>query len=166
MILAIALLILGFGFVLAEVFFPSLGVLSLIAGGCIIGGVVVGFDYSTALGAGILLVGLFGVPVAIFVAFRYFPRTPLGKAMINQGTEWSKEEREAVEHAAARFVGEVGRAHCLLRPTGIAMFNGERLDVVTRGEHIEPGSPVRAVRFVANRLVVERIATGEKEAES
>ena len=108
------------------------------------------------------MVAIGGVPVAIYFAFRFFPRTPLGKRMVAPGSEWKKEERAAVEHAAAKFVGQKGAAASALRPTGIAMFNGERLDVVTRGEHIEPGVPVRAVRFVANRLVVEKLNQGQK----
>jgi len=154
---SIGLLFLGFALVVAEIFFPSLGVLSLMAGAALIGAVVAGFHVTTGFGISILVIAIFGVPVALFVAFKLFPRTPLGRRMVALGSQWKKEERAAVEHAAARFVGDVGRAYSPLRPTGIAMFNGERLDVVTRGEHIEPNTPVRAIRFVANRLVVERI---------
>ncbi len=42
-----------------------------------------------------------------------------------------------------------------LRPAGIADFGGQRVDVITRGEHIEARTPVLALRFEANRLVVE-----------
>lgn len=164
MIFAILLMLAGFGLVLAEVFFPSLGVLALLAGIAIISSVVVGFSTSTSLGWALLIVAVAGVPVAVVLAFRVFPKTPVGRRMISPGFEWGEEERAAVQHSAGRFVGQSGRAESPLRPAGIASFAGERLDVVTRGEHVDPGTPVRAVRFVANRLVVEIDSSVENES--
>lgn len=165
MLLAIALLVLGLALVVAEVFFPSLGFLTLIAGAALIGSVVAAFHVSTIFFVGILIAAIAGLPLTFFFAFRFFPRTPFGKRMINPGSDFKKEERAAVEHAAARFVGQFGQAQSLLRPTGIAMFGEERLDVVTRGEHLEPGTPVKAVRFVGNRLVVEQAHQTEVETQ-
>ncbi len=162
---SLILLILGFGLILAEVFFPSFGVISLIAGASIVGSVVTGFHVHTGFGITLLVIAILGVPTVIFLAFRVFPRTPLGRRMVAQGSDWKKEERAAVEHSAARFVGREGVAYGPLRPTGIAMFGEERMDVVTRGEHLEAGTRVHAVRFIANRLVVEK-TNSQTETES
>ncbi|KAA3608059.1 MAG: hypothetical protein DWQ01_13360 [Planctomycetota bacterium] len=155
MILPLILILIGFGLVLAEVFFPSLGVLSILAGISIIASVILAFQESNPFGIAILTVAVAGVPVTVFLAFRVFPRTPVGRRMVNPGFNWKAEERAAVQHRAAQFVGRSGVAESPLRPAGIADFAGERLDVVTRGEHVDPGTRVRAVRFVANRLIVE-----------
>jgi len=159
MTMVFALLFLGFGLVVAEVFFPSLGALSILAGLTLIGAVVVGFDYSMTLGWTSLVIVLIGLPCVVVFAFRIFPRTPMGKKMISLGASWSKQERSAVDHEVERFVGSVGLTSSQLRPSGIAIFDGERVDVITSGEHIEAGICVNATSFESNRLVVETAAT-------
>jgi len=159
MTMVFALLFLGFGLVVAEVFFPSLGALSILAGLTLIGAVVSGFDYSMTLGWTSLVIVLIGLPFVVVFAFRIFPRTPMGKKMISPGASWSKQERAAVDHEVERFVGSVGLTSSLLRPSGIAIFDGERVDVITSGEHIEAGIRVHATSFESNRLVVETAAT-------
>ncbi len=155
MILPLTLLFLGFALVAAEVFFPSAGVLSLLAGSSLIASIVLGFSENMMLGWTLLAVTLIGLPLVVVSAFRLFPRTPMGRRMIQGGATWDKDERAAVEHAAERFVGCRGTAASSLRPAGIVDFGGQRVDVITRGEHIDAGTPVLALRFEANRLVVE-----------
>lgn len=156
MILPLGLLLLGFGCIAAEALFPSFGALALAAVAAVIGAVVFAFRESDTFGWILAVVAVLGLPTCFLLAFRVFPKTPLGRRMVAQGSGWSKEERAAVEHAARRFVGQEGRAQSPLRPAGIALFGGERVDVITRGEHLEPGTPVRALQFEGNRLVVER----------
>lgn len=153
---AVLLLLLGFGLVVAEIFFPSFGVLSILAVASFLGALALSWQQSGTLFVVVLVAILLGLPGAIWLAFRMFPRTPLGSRMLQGGATWKPEERAAVDQGAGRFVGRQGRAVSPLRPAGIAEFDGERVDVVTRGEHVEPGTPVRALRFVGNRLVVER----------
>ncbi|MGH8721009.1 MAG: NfeD family protein [Burkholderiales bacterium] len=43
-----------------------------------------------------------------------------------------------------------------MRPAGIAEFEGERVDVVSAGELIEPGQLIEVVRVDGNRIVVRR----------
>lgn len=165
MILPLLLLVLGFGLVACEVFFPSFGVLSVLAGASVLAAIVLGFQHSAPLGWTVLGVAVVGIPMFLILAFRVFPTSPLGRRMVAQGPAWKKEERAAVEHAAQRFVGQEGWADSPLRPAGIASFAGERVDVITRGEHLESGTRVRALRFVGNRLVVEAVDS-HKESHS
>jgi membrane-bound serine protease (ClpP class) len=39
----------------------------------------------------------------------------------------------------------------------VADFEGERVDVVSRGEYIEAGEPIEVVRIDGNRIVVRRV---------
>jgi membrane-bound serine protease (ClpP class) len=64
----------------------------------------------------------------------------------------------AVETAIS--VGRKGTAMTLLRPSGIAMINDRRYDVVTRGEFLEKGTPIRVVKAKGARIVV---AQADKE---
>jgi len=162
---AVALLLLGFCLVMAEIFFPSFGLLSILAVASFLGSLAMAWQQSGTLFLLLLGAILLGLPGAIWLAFRLFPRTPLGARMLQGGATWKPEERAAVDRDVASFVGQEGRAVSALRPSGIAEFAGERVDVVTRGEHLEAETPVRAVRFVGNRLVVER-ANENPESES
>ncbi len=155
MILVFSLLLLGFGLVAAEVFFPSAGLLSLVAGCTLIGSVILAFQESSGLGWLVLIIALVGLPLVVVLAFRVFPRTPAGRRMIQGGATWGKGERAAIEHPIARFVGQRGVAISPLRPSGIAQFGDERVDVISRGDHVPAGTEVLALRFEANRLVVE-----------
>ncbi len=164
MILALSLLFVGFALVAAEVLFPSAGVLSLLAGSALIAAVVTAFGESMVLGWGVLGAVLIGLPLVIVSAFRVFPRTPMGRRMIQGGATWDKDERAAVQHEDERLVGCRGVARSSLRPAGIAEFGERRVDVVTRGEHVEAGSPLLALRFESNRLVVEAAPADEPAA--
>lgn len=55
------------------------------------------------------------------------------------------------------FIGRTGSAHTPLRPAGIAEFDGVRLSVVSEGDYIEAGTPVRVERVEGNRIVVARM---------
>ena len=47
-----------------------------------------------------------------------------------------------------------GTALTVLRPTGLAELGERRVDVVTRGEFLEPGSGVEVVEVTGSRVVV------------
>ena len=54
------------------------------------------------------------------------------------------------------LLGKSGQTRSVLRPAGIADFDGVRLDVVTEGEFIEAGEPVTITRVEGGRIVVRR----------
>jgi len=60
------------------------------------------------------------------------------------------------------FAGKEGIALTPLRPAGTAEVAGERLDVVTGGEFIEPGSRVIVIRVEGTRVVVKQLIEKEK----
>jgi membrane-bound serine protease (ClpP class) len=54
--------------------------------------------------------------------------------------------------------GHTGTAASFLRPAGIAAIDGRRVDVLTEGEFIPQGTPVRVVRVEGARVFVEAIS--------
>lgn len=52
------------------------------------------------------------------------------------------------------FIGREGVAHTALRPAGIGEFDGVRLNVVSDGEFIAQGKPIRVQKVAGNRIVV------------
>jgi membrane-bound serine protease (ClpP class) len=56
------------------------------------------------------------------------------------------------------LVGQEGVALTDLRPAGTARFGAERVDVVTQGEYVTQGAPIRVVRSEGYRHVVMPVA--------
>jgi membrane-bound serine protease (ClpP class) len=52
------------------------------------------------------------------------------------------------------LLGKQGMTHTTLRPSGIAMIEGRRVDVVTEGVVLDAGVPVEVVKVEGNRVVV------------
>ena len=53
------------------------------------------------------------------------------------------------------LMGKSGMAVTYLRPAGHALIDGERIDVLTEGEFIAAGTPIRVVRVEGSRIFVE-----------
>ena len=110
------------------------------------------------LAAGRILLSLVVALVASFALLRFMPRMPFGRQLV-LSTDLGPDEEEDL-----RWLGKRGRAHSPLRPAGIADIEGARVDVVSDGEMIEPGTPIEVTRVDGNRIVVRQITnTNEKE---
>ena len=55
------------------------------------------------------------------------------------------------------FIGREGVTHTALRPAGIGEFDGVKLNVVSDGEFIGQGKPIRVQKVAGNRIVVAEI---------
>ena len=55
------------------------------------------------------------------------------------------------------FIGREGVTHTPLRPAGIGEFDGVKLNVVSDGEFIALGKPIRVQSVEGNRIVVREI---------
>ena len=53
---------------------------------------------------------------------------------------------------------QTGTAMTSLRPSGMAMINEERVDVVTEGQMIERGTPVKVVAIEGMRVIVRTLS--------
>ena len=159
-VVAVLLLGLGLAFIVAEVLFPSLGLLSLLATACIVGALAVAFAESTSTGFNFLVAIAVLVPAVLLLGLKLFPRSPMGKRMVAPGLSF--DARASTDERDLALIGLVGVVESPLRPTGIARIDNRRVDVVTRGELVEPGTRVRVLEVTGNRIVV----TAQDAAES
>lgn len=155
MIAAILLLGLGLGLIVAEVFFPSFGVLSVLATAALVGSVVMAFQEGTQTGVRFLIATALLVPSAIFLAFKFFPRSPMGKRLVARGLSFGSAP--SLDQRDLALLGQEGTIEADCRPAGMARLGGRRVDVVTRGEWIERGQRVKVVEVQGNRVVVVRV---------
>ncbi len=163
LVVPILLLILGLLLVAAEVFFPSMGILALLASASVGSAVVLAFLH-IGVNAGIvfLLAILILVPLTLLLAFKILPSTPFGKRLILAGPTFDETTGTAVTKGLESLVGKKGTALSPLRPAGVASIDGKRVDVVTRGVMIEKGTPIQVTRIEGNRVVVDPLPPERK----
>ena len=144
MILAIILSVVGIAFVLAEVFFPSLGVFGLIAGACLVGATVVAFQEGDAVGYTFLVVQILLVPFVVRWGFKVLPSLPFGRRMILAAPE---EDPGGGLPDLTHLAGREGVTLTALRPGGMARFDDERVSVVSLEGMLEKGTPVTVIEI-------------------
>lgn len=154
MTIAILLLALGLVLIVLELLFPTLGALGITAALCIIGAVAVAFAHETRAGVWMLVASALSVPTAILVGLKLMTKSPARKVLVTPG--YTFQDGAAVDVRDRSLAGKEGLAENLLRPSGTAMIDGRRVDVVTRGEPIEAGAKVKVLEVEGNRVVVVR----------
>lgn len=95
--------------------------------------------------------------VASLAILRYLPKTRVGRHLV-LSTDLTAESGFTSEPLAEHdLVGKLGIAVSPLRPAGIADIDGKRVDVVSDGEFIEAGQPIRVDHVDGNRVVVRHV---------
>jgi membrane-bound ClpP family serine protease len=150
----ILLLGLGLALALAEALLPSGGMLSIGSAVALGAALVVAFSEGTRPGMTILVAMALLLPLTIGFGLWLFPRTPFGRSAVNPGLSF--DARAATDERDIALVGHRGVASSTLRPAGHATIDGRRVDVVSRGDSIEAGTPVLVVEVSGNRVVVAR----------
>ena len=69
---------------------------------------------------------------------------------------------EVPKERFSHLINKMGVADCDLRPSGIAIIEGERYDVQTKGEYIEKGHKVSVSSIEGDHLYVKEISNEEQ----
>jgi membrane-bound serine protease (ClpP class) len=155
---ALLVLVIGFLLIFLELVIPSFGMIAVTSLACFTLAVILAFLESTAAGFVFTAVVLVGVPLAIYAAVKIFRHSPLGKRMILTGPTTDLSGGAVDAKAKENLPGKVGTAHTVLRPSGIAIIDGRRVDVVTEGAvMVKAGVPVKVVEVEGNRVVVRPV---------
>lgn len=96
--------------------------------------------------------------IAIPIITRYLPDTPFFRfiALARAQPRGPSFSGRTVDSPTSLAVGETGVALSILRPSGNARFGDSIVDVITRGEFIEPASPLRVLAIEGSRIIVAR----------
>jgi membrane-bound ClpP family serine protease len=154
---AVLLLALGLGLAVLEVFIPSGGILGFLACSSIVAGIIIGFqqDEPWWVGPAILAGAVIGLPTVVILAFKWLPRTAMGRRVLLMApkSEDILPEDPRMEYLKG-LVGQAARAKCKMRPAGAITIDGRTVDAVSEGMPIEAGQMVRVIEVRANRVVV------------
>lgn len=115
------------------------------------------FDFSTLQTAirNLAVAGL-GTAALGFFAGKYLPRSQVFRPIVLSQSS-AKDEGFTAAQNRNELLGKEGVAEMNLHPAGRALFNGERVNVITRGEFIEKGSAVRVAEVHGAQIIVEKI---------
>lgn len=149
----IILLVSGLVLIGAEIFVPG-GIIGTLGGMALVGAIIAGFYAFPAYGGYIAIAIVFLGGLAIYLWIKIFPTTRIGKKMtVSNDLSTSK----SADPKLTELAGKKGQAVSALRPSGYAMIEGRRVDVVTRGEMISKDEPIRVVNVEGSRVIVEKI---------
>jgi membrane-bound serine protease (ClpP class) len=152
---AILLMVVGCVLVVLEVFIPSGGIISILAAVSFLASIFIAFQdgptTGPTMGLVFIVTTLLAVPTLVALAFKYWPKTPMGKAFLG---ELPTDAEVLPEDPRRSLVGRVGIARTKMLPSGAVEIDGQIIDAVTQGQAIEPGSYVVVSEVRANRVVV------------
>jgi len=94
-----------------------------------------------------------GIGIGI-VAIKYVPQTAAGKKLI---LSHDQTAMRAGNEQSPELVGVQGVAQTLLRPAGMALLGGKRLDVVAESDMIESGSAIKVDAVEGTRIIVRKL---------
>jgi membrane-bound ClpP family serine protease len=155
--IVIILFIVGLIAILVEIFIPG-GILGITGILLLAAGVVLSFRYFGVSGGIVaLIVALFIGPIIWLFGLSFFPRTPLGKVLTLKTSQKPEEGYTPFDEQNKSLVGVEGVAASNLRPSGIAVINGERHQVITQGESIEKDAKIKVIKVEGNQIFVRQV---------
>ena len=151
--------LIGIGLMVLEAFMPGFG-LPGISGIIleVVAVVLTWMNHGPVAALGMTLIILSILAIAISMSLRSAANGKLSRSkLVLNDTESNEAGYRSTEDLDV-FLGKEGVTTTVLRPTGMAEFDGVRLNVVSEGEFIQSGTQVQIVRVEGSRILVRTIA--------
>ena len=145
----IALAVVGFIMIAAEIFVPGL-ILGILGGLCLILAIVLSYIEFGALIGTLTLLGVGTITlIGFFIWLSVFPKTFVGKKIT-----LAKTLDLGPEQTKTSFLHKTGTALTPLKPSGTVLIEGQRVDVVTDGTYVDRGVSIRVIQEDGSKIVV------------
>ena len=143
--------------IIAEVFVPSGGLLSVCALACLIGGTYIFFKQSTTAGVAGVIFGVIMIPSLLRYAYKEFPNTRFGKRVTLAPPKRHQGDAIPDTDKIKELLGAEGVVLTALRPVGTCDFSGYRIECVAESGYIGKGKKVRVIDVESTQLTVRLI---------
>lgn len=157
MTLILTLIVLGLALVVLELFLPG-GICGIIGGILLfIANIIIFNTYGFLPGLWSLLALVIIVFITAILAIKILGKTKTGQQLIHtaDASDW-----RAYNPANQNLVGKSGTTRTTLRPCGSAVIDGQRLDVLTRGEMIPANASITVTAVEGNQIFVAEQTAG------
>lgn len=150
--------VVGIGLLVLEAFMPGFGLPGI--SGIVMEIVAIALTWVNhgpvaALGLTIIVLSL--IAIAISMSLRSATKGRLSRSKIILKERESNEAGYRSAEDMQVFLGKEGETTTVCRPTGMAEFDGVKLNVVSDGEFLPAGTRVRIVQVEGSRIVVRVI---------
>jgi len=157
LVLAVLLFLACAALLIAEVFIPSGGILSILSMGCLIGGLIIFFKHNTTMGIVGITVSLVMIPAVLVSAYRILPDSKFGKKVFLAPPKRQMGDAIPDTDQLKDMLGALGSVTTPLRPVGMADFDGIRIECVSESGFIENDSSIRVIKVEGTQLTVRVI---------
>ncbi len=99
---------------------------------------------------------IFVIPISI-IGLSLLRESSIGKSFILSASEKTEDGFQAAPPELTALVGKSGKTVTPLRPAGVALINGQRVDIVTQGEFVAPETEVEVILVEGSRVVVRSL---------
>ena len=147
--------------ILAEVFVPSGGIISICAIACVIGGVVIFFRHSTTAGWIGVVTAVIMIPSVLVIAYKIFPTTRFGKSVTLTPPKRQRGDAIPDTPELKEMLGAVGLVITPLRPVGMCDFSGQRLECVAESGYVDKDKKVKVIDVESTQITVRVIEVEE-----
>lgn len=142
----------GLFLLIVEMFHPGFGVPGITGLILLVVGIFLSArNFTEAMVLIIIILALIGIMLSFVInsAKKGF----LSRKLILKTTS-NKEAGFIGSEDLSGFLNQEGVTLTILRPAGTADFNGAKIDVVSEGEFLDKGSPVKVIKVEGRRVIV------------
>ncbi len=138
----------------AEVFVPSGGLLTLMALAFLAIGIFLFFKQSAVVGwTGVIMAALL-IPTVLGLSYRIFPKTRFGRAVTLEPPQRPRGDAIPDARELAELDGKTGLVVKPLRPVGICDFCGRKVECVAQNGYVDIGTSVTVIRIEGTQVTV------------
>ena len=151
MVVPVLLQLAGIIVVIAEFILPSGGLLSILAALLFGYSLYLVFDtLSVGTGMVFLTADIVLIPVLVIIGLKVLAVSPLAlrKRLTRESGVTSQDP--SMDH----YLKKTGKTLTDLRPSGMADIDGDKVDVVSRGEYIDKGTDIVVTMVQGNQVIV------------
>lgn len=162
--IAILLLVIAFGLLVAELFVPSGGILAIVTACVAAAAIYYAFRVSFETGLSFLLLVLVSIPVLGWLFVKVWPNTSMGRRMLGelprkQVVRWASTSQV---HDIGELIGRTGKTLTEMLPAGQIEIDGLHFDALTEGQTLGVGALVRVLKIDMGRLLVAEYLPSEE----
>ncbi len=154
------LLLIGLFLVGAEIYLPG-GVVGFLGALALVGAALFGAQFPAPWNILSILLIVVLSALCIWLWIRFFPRSKMGRKLT---LEADGSGFKPAAPTGGTLLHHEGTALSTLRPAGLALLNGQRVDVVAESSWIAEGAQVRVIEVAGNRIVVRQLTPPKETA--